>query len=443
MACASRASNSVGLNRSASRERKKITSKHDPYAALRFRDFRLFLFGRMLGVIGWQMLQVALGWELYERTHSALALGLVGLVTAIPVVVLALPAGHLADRMDRKKIVIAAQMVFVSMSLSLSFLSHIAGPIALIFAILLVRGTAQAYNNPARSALLPRLVPADVFANAVTWSSSGFQIAAVVGPAIGGAVIAIEHRATWAYLIDAALTTTYMFMLIAIRGDLVPKSEISTATLKPRERMTFKSLGAGMRFVYETKVILAAITLDLFAVLFGGATALLPIFAKDILQVGPEGLGWLRAAPSVGALVVMLTIAHRPPMQRTGWSLILSVAGFGLATIIFGLSRSFYLSMAMLLLLGGLDGISMVIRGTLVQLWTPDEMRGRVSAVNSVFIDMSNELGGFESGALAAAVGPVVAVVGGGIGTVIVVASVAWAWPELRKLGPMTPPALR
>jgi MFS family permease len=395
----------------------------------------------MLGVVGWQMLQVALGWELYERTHSALALGLVGLVTAIPVVLLALPAGHLADRMDRRKIVVGAQVVFILMSLSLSFLSHVAGPIWLIFAILLVRGTAQAYNNPARSALLPRLVPAEAFGNAVTWSSSGFQTAAVVGPALGGLVIALEHRATGAYLIDAILTTVYLVMLLAIRGDLVTSVAATSAmALKPREPMTFKSLIAGMKFVMETKVILAALTLDLFAVLFGGATALLPIFAKDILHVGPDGLGWLRAAPSIGALIVMMTIAHRPPMQRTGWTLIVAVTGFGLATIVFGLSRSFGLSMAMLFILGGLDGISMIIRGTLVQLWTPDEMRGRVSAVNSVFIDMSNELGGFESGALAAAVGPVVAVVGGGIGTILVVGGVAWAWPELRKLKELSPP---
>lgn len=385
------------------------------------------------------MLQVALGWELYERTHSAFALGMVGLVTVIPVVVLALPAGHLADRMDRKKITAIAQAVFILMSLSLALVSHSNGPIYLVFVILLVRGIAQAYNNPARSALLPRLVPAEVFANAVTWSSSGFQIAAVVGPALGGLVIAINHRATGAYIIDAILTSIYLAMLVAIRGGQM--SQASGNALKPRERMTLQSLAAGMRFVMDTKVILAALTLDLFAVLFGGATALLPIFAKDILQVGPEGLGWLRAAPSIGALVVMLTIAHRPPMQKTGWTLIWAVTGFGIATIVFGLSRSFGLSMAMLLILGGLDGISMIIRGTLVQLWTPDEMRGRVSAVNSVFIDMSNELGSFESGALAAAVGPIVAVVGGGIGTVIVVASVAWAWPELRRLGSLTPPS--
>jgi MFS family permease len=384
------------------------------------------------------MLQVALGWELYERTHSALALGLVGLVTAIPVILLALPAGHLADKMDRKKIVIGANMLFVTMSLSLAAVSHLTGPIPLIFAILLVRGVGQAYNNPARSALLPRLVPADVFTNAVTWSSSAFQTAAVVGPAIGGFVIALEHRATAAYVIDACLTSVYVLMLFAIRAD--EGMQASASALKPREKMTIESLVAGMKFVKKTKVVLAALTLDLFAVLLGGATALLPIFAKDILHVGPDGLGWLRAAPSIGALIVMVTIAHRPPMQKTGWTLIGSVAGFGICTVVFGLSKSFGLSMAMLFLLGGLDGISMIVRGTLVQLWTPDEMRGRVSAVNSVFIDMSNELGGFESGALAAAVGPVAAVVGGGIGTIIVVSAVARAWPELRSLGPLTPP---
>ncbi len=387
------------------------------------------------------MLQVALGWELYERTHSAFALGMVGLVTAIPTVLLALPAGHLADRMDRKKIVIVAQVVFILMSLTLGTLSWLVSPIALVYGVLLIRGVAQAYNNPARSALLPRLVPAEVFGNAVTWSSSAFQTAAVVGPAVGGLVIALQHSATSVYILDAALTSIYLVMLFAIRSEGVAKSEAGATWLKPREKMTLRSLAAGLRFVKDTKVILAALTLDLFAVLFGGATALLPVFAKDILQVGPDGLGWLRAAPSVGALLLMVAIAHRPPMRKTGWTLITAVAGFGIATIVFGLSRSFTLSLAMLFILGALDGISMIIRGTLVQLWTPDEMRGRVSAVNSVFIDMSNELGGFESGALAAAVGPIAAVVGGGIGTIVVVAGVAYKWPELRKLGPLTPPA--
>jgi MFS family permease len=341
--------------------------------------------------------------------------------------------------MDRMRIVLAAQAVFATMSLSLAVVSYLKGPIIVMFAILLVRGIAQAYNNPARSALLPRLVPAEVFENAVTWASSGFQIAAVVGPALGGLVIALTKGATVAYFADATLTSIYVIMLLGIRGEFTAQSATGTA-MKPREKMTMESLIAGMKFVRDTKVILAALTLDLFAVLFGGATALLPIFAKDILQVGPTGLGWLRAAPSVGALIVMLTIAHRPPMQRTGWNLILSVASFGIVTIVFGLSKSFPLSIAMLFILGGVDGISMIIRSTLVQLRTPDEMRGRVSAVNSVFIDMSNEMGAFESGALAAAVGPVAAVVGGGIGTIVVVASVAAKWPELRNLKTITLP---
>jgi MFS family permease len=384
------------------------------------------------------MLQVALGWELYERTHSALALGLVGLATALPVVILALPAGHLADRMDRKRILVWAQMAFIVAGLALSALSYWRGPVALVYAVLLARGAAQAYNNPARQALLPSLVPPEVFGNAVTWASSAFQAAAVVGPGIGGIVIAIERGATGAYIISSILTAIYLWALVAIRGTGGTRAAAARGA-RTKEKMTLESLAAGMRFVRDDKVILAALTLDLFAVLLGGATALLPIFAKDILHVGPQGLGWLRAAPSVGALIVAVTIAHRPALRRTGWTLLLAVVGFGVTTIVFGLSRSFVLSMAMLFLLGGLDGISMIIRSTLVQLRTPDEMRGRVSAVNSVFVDMSNELGGFESGALAALVGPVTAVVAGGVGTIVVVSAAALAWPELRLLGPLQP----
>jgi MFS family permease len=387
------------------------------------------------------MLQVALGWELYERTHSALALGLVGLATALPVVILALPAGDLADRMERKRILIWAQVAFIIAGLALAALSYWKGPVVVIYAVLLGRGAAQAFNNPARQALLPQLLPANVFGNAVTWASSAFQVAAVVGPGLGGIAIAIEHSATGVYVISSVLTAVYLWALIEIRGIAGPQA--SDAALgsapKPREKMTLDSIAAGMRFVRETKVILAAITLDLFAVLLGGATALLPIFAKDILHVGPDGLGWLRAAPSVGALLIAVTFAHRPPMKRTGATLLFAVAGFGAATIVFGLSKSFWLSLAMLFVLGALDGISMIIRSTLVQLRTPDEMRGRVSAVNSVFIDMSNELGGFESGAVAALVGPVTAVVAGGVGTLVVVGSVALAWPQLRQLGPIAP----
>jgi MFS family permease len=392
------------------------------------------------------MLQVALGWELYERTGSAFALGLVGLATALPVVILALPAGDLADRMDRKRILVWCQIAFIVAGFALAALSYWRGPIAIVYLVLLARGAAQAFNNPARQALLPQLVPPEVLGNAVTWASSAFQVAAVVGPGIGGIVIAIQKGATGAYVISSLLTVIYLWTLLEIRG-LHPAALAGTADRaslpsRPKEKMTLESLAAGMRYVRDTKVILAAITLDLFAVLLGGATALLPIFAKDILNVGPDGLGWLRAAPSVGALLVAIGIAHRPAMKRTGWTLLISVAGFGIATIVFGLSRSFTLSMVMLFILGALDGISMIIRSTLVQVRTPDEMRGRVSAVNSVFIDMSNELGGFESGALAALVGPVTAVVAGGVGTIVVVSAVAAAWPELRQLGPLQPEVL-
>jgi len=389
------------------------------------------------------MLQVALGWELYERTHSALALGLVGLATALPVIILALPAGDLADRINRKKILVWCQAGFIVDSVALAALSYWKGPVALVYVVILVRGAIQAFNNPARQAMLPQLVPADVFSNAVTWASSGFQVAAVVGPGIGGIVIAIEGGATGAYVISTLLTAVYLWALIEIRGATgtaeAGSERAAAQAARAQEKMTLASLAAGMRYVRDTKEILAAITLDLFAVLLGGATALLPIFAKDILHVGPDGLGWLRAAPSVGALIVAISIAHRPPMRRVGPTLLVAVAGFGVATIVFGLSRSFLLSMVMLFVLGALDGISMIIRSTLVQLRTPDEMRGRVSAVNSVFIDMSNELGGFESGALAALVGPVTAVVAGGVGTVIVVSAVALAWPELRQLETLQP----
>jgi MFS family permease len=389
------------------------------------------------------MLQVALGWELYERTHSALALGLVGLATALPVIILALPAGDLADRINRKKILVWCQAGFIVDSIALAALSYWKGPVALVYVVILVRGAIQAFNNPARQAMLPQLVPADVFSNAVTWASSGFQVAAVVGPGIGGIVIALEGGATGAYVISTLLTAVYLWALIEIRGATgtaeAGSERAAAQAARAQEKMTLASLAAGMRYVRDTKEILAAITLDLFAVLLGGATALLPIFAKDILHVGPEGLGWLRAAPSLGALIVAISIAHRPPMRRAGPTLLIAVAGFGVATIVFGLSRSFLLSMMMLFVLGGLDGISMIIRSTLVQLRTPDEMRGRVSAVNSVFIDMSNELGGFESGALAALVGPVTAVVAGGVGTMIVVSAVALAWPELRQLETLQP----
>lgn len=403
--------------------------RHDPYAALRFRDFRLLAFGRFVASLGEQMVSVAIGWELYERTGSAFALGLVGLVQVLPVIVLALIAGHVADRFDRKRVVFITQLLLGIGSLGLAFLSYTQGSLVLVYGCLLMIGILRAFNNPASSTLLPQTVPPEIFPSAATWSSSAWQFASVMGPALGGLMIGVFHSASEVFLVDAAACMIFVVLVTMIKGRQIARSI---------EPMTFQSLIAGFSFIRHNKIVLAAITLDLFAVLFGGATALLPVFAKDILQVGPEGLGWLRAAPSIGAVAMVLTIAFLPPFKRAGTTLLIAVIGFGVATIIFGLSQSFILSLLMLVALGALDNISVVIRSTLLLTRTPDEMRGRVGAVNNVFIGASNELGAFESGVAAAALGPVLAVVVGGIGTILVVLSVAHIWPEVRRLGKLS-----
>jgi MFS family permease len=400
--------------------------RHDPYAALRFRDFRLLLIGTLLEVVGQQMLGVAIGWELYERTRDPLALGLVGLVQVLPVVLLALPAGHLADRFDRKRIAVAAALALALSALGLALLSFTVGPLLLVYICLLLIGVARAFQSPATSSLLSQVVPARHFSNAATWESSAWQASAILGPALGGLIIAARGSATLVYAVTASMLLMATLFLALLRPRPVERVE---------EGMTLGSLLAGLRFVWNTKLILAAITLDMFAVLLGGATALLPIFARDILQVGATGLGWLRAAPAIGALLAAIAIAYLPPFKRAGRTLLLVVAGFGLATIVFGLSRSFALSLLMLGLLGALDNVSVVIRSTLVLTRTPDVMRGRVNAVHFVFIGISNELGAFESGVAAALVGTIGAVVGGGVGTILVVLLVALIWPEVRRLG--------
>lgn len=402
---------------------------HDPYAALRVPDFRRYLIGNLVATIGTQMQTVAVGWELYERTHSPLALGGVGLVQVLPVFALTLPAGHLADRMERRRLLMLSLGLLAVASLGLALASWTHASVVWFYACLFVAGVARAFQGPAKEALAPQLVPRALYANSSTWRSSSWQLASVVGPSLGGFVIAAFHGATVAYVLDASAALVFVLLLAAIaRPDFTPSA--GGATLH--------SLLEGIRFVRATKVILAAITLDLFAVLLGGATTLLPIFAKDILRVGPTGLGWLLAAPSVGALATALTLAHRPPMRRAGRALVLAVAGFGAATILFGLSRSFWLSIVALFLTGAFDNVSVVVRSTLFQLLTPDEMRGRVGAVNSFFIGGSNELGGFESGAVAQLVGPTASVVLGGIGTIFVVATVARVWPEIARLGALT-----
>ncbi|HEX5548274.1 MAG TPA: MFS transporter [Ktedonobacterales bacterium] len=406
-----------------------IASQHDPYQSLRVRDFRLLLLGNSIATFGEQMLTLALGWELYLRTGSAFLLGMVGLAEIFPALLFSLYAGQVADRYNRKRIIVVTQLIVALASLGLTALSYWQGPLILIYGCLVVMGAAMTFNTPAATTLPASILPEEAFENAATWSSSSWQLATVIGPAAAGAIIALMNSATFVYTLNALASLVFVLLLIPIKPT---RTVIRQAT---EERSTWRSIGEGMSFLRRTPVLLGAITLDLFAVLFGGATTLLPIFATDILHVGAAGLGWLRAAPSIGALLVALTLAHRPPFQRAGRTLLLVVAGFGVATIIFGVSRSFWLSLVMLFALGGLDNVSVVIRSTLALTRTPDEMRGRVAAINGLFVNASNQLGGFESGLTAQLLGPAVSVAGGGVGTIIVVLAVALVWPELRRMG--------
>lgn len=403
-----------------------MNKPHDPYAALRVADFRFYLTGNLIAALGLQMQAVAIGWELYERTGKAIALGMVGLAQILPILALTLPAGHVADRFDRKRVILIGELVIALCAFGLALISARRGDIRWMYCFLFLNGAARAFVFPARSSLVPTLVPKEIFANAVTWSSGGFQLASMIGPALGGAMIGVLKGATQVYIANALAALTFLGLVALIVGQPhVPSAKA----------VTFKSLVAGFHYVWQKKIILASITLDMIAVLLGGATTLLPIYAKDILHVGPVGLGWLLASPSIGAFLTALVLTRLPPFKQAGKTLLWAVVGFGLATIVFGVSRVLWLSLATLFLTGAFDNISVVIRMTLVQLLTPDDMRGRVSAVNSVFIGTSNELGGFESGAVAALFGPVVSVVSGGIGTLVVVLAVALIWPQIRQFG--------
>jgi len=376
------------------------------------------------------------------------------------VVALSLPAGHLADRFSRKQIILVSQVFSALTSIGLALVSwqHLAIPqlailrhgngvlsaiavvferhrpafhfddasIPIIYGLLFIYGTARTFGWAARSSFFPTLISRDAFANAVTWNNSMFQIGSVVGPAISGLLVAYLGF-PFVYALDALCASAFFLLVLPIRrGARVPNRA---------EKNPWRSLIAGLRFVFSKNVILATITLDLFAVLLGGVTALLPIFADQILHCGPVGLGWMRASPAVGAFVMALLLAHFPPMKHAGKALLWCVTGFGISTIIFGLSTTLWLSLAMLFFAGAFDSVSVIIRGSIVQLVTPDEMRGRVSSVNNIFIGTSNEFGALESGLTAALFGPVVSVVGGGIGTILAVLAAAWRWPEIRKIG--------
>jgi MFS family permease len=400
---------------------------HDPIGALRHQPFRRYITGRTALSLGAIMQGVAIGWQIYERTGSAQALGYVGLVQVLPVFLLSLFAGQAVDRFNRRTLILVAVSLHAVVAISLAVISARSVAIGWIYALLLLSGIARTLYYPANSALIPQIVPRRLFPNAVTWSANSFYTAAAIGPALTGFIIAYTGGATAVYVCNFFACASCLVATALVPRPPDPAS--STAV------QGWESLAAGIRYVVRTKMILAPITLDMLAVILGGATTLMPIYAKDILGVGPVGLGWLRAAPSIGGVLSAVAIAAMPPLQRAGRTILIAVAIFGASTIVFGFSRSFPLSMIALFVLGAADMFSVVVRQTLIQLLTPDEMRGRVSAVNSVFIGASNELGGFESGITAQWFGAVASVVGGGIGTLLVVAGAAWIWPELRRFG--------
>lgn len=406
----------------------RATEGHDPYAALRHRNFTFFLAAWSIAALGGHMQATAVAWEIYVKTGSVLNLGWMGLVLAVPVILLALPAGHVADAFNRRMVIAVAYAIHSLCAVGLAANSYFGHDwdyyLPVTYALLGLGNSALTFGRPARSAFLPALVPAKVFPNAVTWNSSVFEITSMVGPALGGLVL--QFSIPLAYLMTAGSSLVCIFAILVVRA---------TEAQRSRRAASFRELTAGVRYVFQRKVVLGAMTLDLFAVLLGGATFLLPVFAKDILQVGEAGYGWLRAAPAVGAFGMALTLAHMPPIKKAGRALLWAVAGFGAATLVFALSKNFWLSFSMLVLTGMFDNVSVVIRHTLVQLLTPDEMRGRVNAVNQVFIGSSNELGGLESGVTAALLGAVGSVILGGSGTLIVVAICAYAFRDLRQFG--------
>jgi MFS family permease len=393
-------------------------------------DFVLFQIARFLIVAAVEMQAVAVGWQVYDITKRALDLGLVGLAQFLPGILLFLVSGHTSDRFERRKVLGACYAGYGLCSGLLLFIAeHGAHSVRPIYAVLILLGVVRSFNGTASRSILPQLVPEEHFANAVAWNATTFQAATILGPSLGGILYALFRGPSAVYA--AAMLTAVGALLSMFRIKTRPQ-------VLRREPMTLKTIFAGLHFIWREKLVLGAISLDLFAVLLGGAVALLPVYAREILQTGPWGLGLLRTAPGVGAAVMALALAHRPLRGRAGPTLLWSVAGFGICTILFGVSTSLVLSLISLIFLGAADMISVIIRATLVQLRTPDEMRGRVMAVDMVFIGTSNELGQFESGLTAQWFGTVPAVLLGGVGTLLVIALWAWKFPDLRRAGELS-----
>jgi MFS family permease len=403
------------------------------FGALAYRDLRLYLATNLLGNVEFGMSSVAIGWEVYDVTRQPVALGYLGLAGFIPAAGLSLFGGLIADRFDRRKILVIGQLANIALSLLLMVHARSAGATVWpIYVVSFLRGVTSAFILPARQALTPNLVPPEYFMSAISWLTAGGKIASIVGPALGGLVYGTCNAAAPVFLLCAALQACSLLALVAMRwrSERVGRPEVGV----------IDTLFAGFRYVWQRRILFGAMSLDLFAMLLGGATALLPVYARDVLKVGPSGLGAMQSAPSLGAAVVVLVLARRS-LPKSGVVMLAGVALFGLATVVFGVSRSFGLSITALAVAGGADVVSFVVRRTLIQLNTPDPMRGRVAAVNLVFVGASNELGSLESGLTAAWLGTVTAVVVGGVGACAVVVLWAVLFPELRRVDRLDGPA--
>lgn len=408
-------------------------NKKDPYAALRVKEFKRFLLIRFALVFAWSLQFIVIEWEVYQITKDPLSLGLIGLLEIVPSLAISLFAGHVVDQSEKRNLLIKTVGAFSFISLGLVYLTlkstseYLSSDNILlgIYFFVFVGGIVRAFIGPTVFSLMSLIVPKTMYANASTWSSSAWQMGSVIGPATGGfAILWVGVSATLFIVLLAALLA--FVLLLTMQKKPVLNKKVGEPIMQ--------SLKEGVRFVFKTKVILGALTLDMVAVLFGGALALLPIYATDILEVGPKGFGVLRAAPAVGSFLTILTIAYFPIYKKAGIKLLIAIAGFGLSIIVFGWSEWFFLSVIALFFSGVTDGISVVVRNTILQLYTPDDMRGRVASVNSMFVGSSNELGAFESGVTAKLFGPVRAVIGGGIMTILIVAYTGFKLPKLRKL---------
>ena len=404
-------------------------STHDPYAPFRRPDFRRLLGSWALSGFANKMQTLAVGWYVYERTGSALAIGWVGLAQFAPALLLFLPAGQLVDRYERRSLLIASFSVAACGSLLMLFTAYTHGSLGWLYLACAINGSAQALQRPARAALMPGIVPLDILPSALAWAMGVFQAATFCGPVLSGLIIALSGSAVINFGANALLF--FLALLMATRIGTRERPQPSPGGLN--------ELLAGVNHVFHTPVILGSLVLDLASALFGGATALLPIYAKDILQVGPTGLGWMTAAPAIGSLCMGITLGHLQASQQGGRRFILAMVAYGFATMLFGLSTWFPLSLAALFVIGAMNNINAVTRQTLMQSHTPDHLRGRASSVNSIFASSSNELGAFECGSVAAFAGPVFAVASGGVITVIAAAAVGWKFPQLRDLKSLSP----